>query len=50
MSPWIRQAAGLLDDKLLKHLPVVDDQDRLVGLLSRKALTLSVFDEYVARQ
>lgn len=44
------KAAGLLDDKLLKHLPVVDDQGRLVGLLGRKDLTLSIFDDYVARK
>lgn len=46
----LEKAASLMDDKLLKHLPVVDADDRIVGLLSRKDLTLSLFDDYVARK
>lgn len=31
----IREAAGILDEKQIKRLPVVDDENRLIGIISR---------------
>jgi len=31
----IREVAGILDEKRIKRLPVVDDENRLIGIISR---------------
>ena len=31
----IREVAGILDEKRIKRLPVVDDGNRLIGIISR---------------
>ena len=31
----IREVAGILDEKQIKRLPVVDDENRLIGIISR---------------
>lgn len=31
----IREAAGILDEKRIKRLPVVDDDNKLIGIISR---------------
>ena len=31
----IREAAGILDEKQIKRLPVIDDENRLIGVISR---------------
>lgn len=31
----VREVAGILDEKRIKRLPVVDDENRLIGLISR---------------
>lgn len=45
----LAKVTSLMDNKHLKHLPILEN-DKLVGLLSRRNVILSFFDSYNAYQ
>jgi CBS domain-containing protein len=38
----IREAAGILDEKRIKRLPVVDKEQRLLGIVSRADIVRAI--------
>ncbi|MEE0434729.1 MAG: CBS domain-containing protein [Peptococcaceae bacterium] len=46
----LAEIATLMDNRRLKHVPVVDHEHKLIGLLSRRDIILAFFDTMVGDQ
>ena len=44
----VRKAAELMQKKHLKHMPVVDENNKLVGLITRNDIINGIFRDYLA--